>query len=126
MNKKLCYACKKEKLISEFYKDRKRTDGFYNQCKECFNIYTAKLRVKRKEKAIEYKGNKCERCLLEYPNTPYYIFDFHHKNPIEKEFVWNEVSQLSWETRKKELNKCILLCANCHRHVEHEKLEKRW
>jgi len=44
--------------------------------------------------------------------------DFHHIDPKEKEFGLS-VKRLtrSWEKMKKELDKCVLICANCHREV---------
>jgi hypothetical protein len=60
-------------------------------------------------------GSKCVDCNLSYPNEPYVIFDFHHKKPKEKDYDWTKMRLRSWDKIKKELKKCILLCANCHR-----------
>lgn len=50
--------------------------------------------------------------------------DFHHTNPNEKEF---RISSKHWLSQSplllKELNKCILLCKNCH-HEEHERMRE--
>ena len=43
---------------------------------------------------------------------------FHHKDPRKKEYNFND-STMSIEKYKKELDKCILLCANCH-------MEEHW
>ena len=79
-----------------------------------------KTRARRKEnkiRAINYLGGECERCGL---TSPYYsVFDFHHRNPEEKEADPGSLMHRSWETIFKEINKCILLCANCHR-IIHE------
>lgn len=70
---------------------------------------------KRKIEAIVYKGSKCENCKLEYPKIDACVFDFHHKNPNEKEFDWRKLRMRSWKNVLLELDKCSLLCSNCHR-----------
>ena len=76
-----------------------------------------KRRKENKIRAINYLGGECERCGL---TSPYYsVFDFHHRDPNEKEADPGSLMHRSWETIFKEINKCILLCANCHR-IIHE------
>ena len=70
-------------------------------------------RQRTKEKAVEYKGGKCSRC--EY-NKCIRALDFHHIDPSRKDFTVSRVSR-SWKAIKAELDKCILLCANCHREL---------
>ena len=67
-----------------------------------------------KEKAVAYKGGKCEICGY---NKCMAAFDFHHINPEEKDFTIAGGKYLKWELMKPELDKCRLLCANCHREV---------
>lgn len=64
---------------------------------------------------IEYKGGKCEICGYDkYKGA----LDLHHRNKSEKEFgLAMQGLSRSWEKMKKEADKCILLCANCHREV---------
>ena len=79
-----------------------------------------KLNAKRKEnkeRAVNYLGGECERCGL---ISPYFsVYDFHHRNPDEKEADPGSLLHRSWEVIFKEINKCMLLCANCHR-IVHE------
>ncbi len=52
-------------------------------------------------------------------NTHVGALDFHHVDPSTKEFgVSNKGMTRSWEKIKAELDKCILVCANCHREIE--------
>ncbi len=74
-------------------------------------------RRKIKKLLIEYKGGRCERC--GYNKDCPTAYDFHHKNPKEKEFGLGK-SNLSLEAQKKEVDKCVLLCSNCHREVHYE------
>jgi hypothetical protein len=71
---------------------------------------TRRKRVKIKERAIECKGGKCVICGY---NRCHRALKFHHIDPTVKDF---EVSRgvKSWETIRAELDKCILVCGNCH------------
>jgi 5-methylcytosine-specific restriction endonuclease McrA len=78
----------------------------------------AKRRKKIRLKSIKHMGGKCERCgYSKYPE----VLEFHHKDPAQKYFNVSEKGHSrSWDRVKKEIEKCVLLCANCHRenHVE--------
>jgi protein-arginine kinase activator protein McsA len=55
---------------------------------------------------------KCTKCEQNHPAA----LDFHHTDPSEKEnIVSNLVSQGSFVAAMEEVQKCIVLCANCHR-----------
>src|SRR3989338_5625392 len=78
----------------------------------------AKRRKQIKITAVEHFGGKCIKCRYsKYPE----VLEFHHKDPSTKEFNLglNGLTR-SWERTKKEIEKCDLLCANCHRerHVD--------
>ena len=69
---------------------------------------------KHKQLAVNSLGGCCSICGHEFPLCCY---DFHHKNPKEKEC---EIRFSGSNTRiLKELNKCILVCANCHRIIHY-------
>jgi len=69
--------------------------------------------------ALEYKGAKCEKCGY---NNSISALEFHHLDPNQKDFMISAGNLSSdWTVVKEELNKCILLCANCHRE-EHEQI----
>lgn len=115
---KLCPLCKVEKLFSEFYSTKNRPIA--GICKTCFNKICIKRWIERKLQAIDYKGNECEDCKLHIKNSHYSVFEFHHLDPIQKDFSWNKLRLKSLNSIRKELDKCILLCANCHR-IRHSK-----
>jgi len=80
-----------------------------------------KRRRKVKEMSIEYKGGCCERCGY---NKCIGALEFHHINPEEKDFgIAFKGYTRSWEKVKKELDKCILVCSNCHSEI-HEEIKK--
>lgn len=81
-------------------------------------------RSNRKISLIEYKGSKCSSCGLEYNGKNAVVFDFHHVDPTQKSFSLSSsyLVNRSLDLIYKEADKCILLCANCHRleHHSHE------
>jgi len=84
----------------------------------CYSCMVSNWRRKIKLKSIDYKGGKC--CLCGFDKFPA-AMDFHHVDPNEKEFHFSRVC-IAWEKVKAELDKCVLLCANCHRGVHSEDL----
>lgn len=72
---------------------------------------------KTKLKAIEYKGGKCVICGY---NKSVRALQFHHVDPSQKDFGISG-STKSFEKLKPELDKCVLVCANCHAEI-HDKL----
>ena len=113
---KTCPRCgQKKKRASEFYKNGGRLQCY---CKACT---TARLReIKRSFKAecIAYKGGQCERCGY---NKCQDALEFHHRNPKGKDFCLShaKVAHLNHAV-KRELDKCMLVCANCHREIAAE------
>jgi hypothetical protein len=87
------------------------------------------LKIKRRAKflrCIIKKGKKCEHCGIDlYKN--HWLAEFHHINPAEKDndistLIKNKWTHISIDT---ELDKCLLLCCNCHRteHFDEERAE---
>lgn len=71
----------------------------------------------RKLLAIELLGGKCLDCSGVFHPA---VYEFHHRNPEEKDRDPSKMLQLSWEKISNELEKCDLLCVNCHR-IRHHK-----
>ncbi len=64
---------------------------------------------------VEYKGGKCTLC--GYDKSPWAL-ELHHRDPKKKIFGLSVRGLTrSWETLIKEADKCILICANCHREI---------
>ena len=117
METKFCPKCESDKSINDFYSKTKTQLQPY--CKTCFNKYCSERWINKKIESIIYLGSKCNDCTVSYPTFPYVVFDFHHLNPKEKDFNWDKLKLQSAETIFEELNKCVLLCANCHRLRHH-------
>ena len=122
----ICSNCKKEKSLSEFYVRSKNKSGVQSMCKDCVKEKYNKNRQKKalniKLKLVKMMGGKCSECGIEATLENYVIFDFHHTDPNKKEFTISALSS-SQEKIAKEIKKCIVLCANCHR-LYHYKLNK--
>jgi DNA-binding CsgD family transcriptional regulator len=128
--------------ISEYYKThtRKETADFFNIGETTVYKYVDKKRVvlsesekktrnyknvkswvnKLKEKSIEYKGGKCEICGYDKCS---WSMDFHHIDPNEKDFGIGSGDCKCWDKVKIELDKCMLVCKNCHYEI-HFNLDK--
>jgi 5-methylcytosine-specific restriction endonuclease McrA len=92
------------------------------KCCACVVDYSTKYRINQKLKSIEYKGGSCERCGY---NKYYGSLDFHHKNPLFKKFsIGGSGVCKNWPELTKELDKCQLLCKNCHNelHAEEDRI----
>jgi hypothetical protein len=72
-----------------------------------------------KRDAIKYLGSKCFDC---GDGVATVCFEFHHVDPSEKEFNLSDKTIRSWERMKDELDKCILLCSNCHKLRHNQKV----
>lgn len=88
------------------------------RCNKC-NVDAVKRRRKRiKQLSVEYKGGKCERCGY---NKCHQSMDFHHLDPQQKDFaIARNGHTRSWARVKIELDKCILVCKNCHGEIHNE------
>ena len=68
----------------------------------------------RKNQAVVYKGGRCQRC--GYKKCTYAL-EFHHRTARYKESSASNILDWQWSVLKRELDKCDLLCANCHREL---------
>lgn len=73
--------------------------------------------------AIQYKGSKCIHCGIPYNGENGSIFDFHHIDPSVKDTEISKIlnSPKLTEAIKAELDKCVLVCSNCHRLIHNSK-----
>ena len=94
-------------------KVEKRT---YRDRAEYLKQAVAKRRRKIKEFAVAYKGGRCQVCRY---NKSIWALDLHHIDPRTKAFgIAEKGYSRSWEAVKKEADKCVLVCANCHREID--------
>lgn len=117
-----CLKCHQIFSIESFFKIKKsgrKSVSIYPYCKACLNNINRARTRKIKNAAVNYKGGKCENCGYDK-----YIgaLEFHHLDPTKKDFNISHYASKNFEKIKNELDKCKLLCSNCHREV-HGNLE---
>lgn len=83
--------------------------------KKCNSCMANSRRQERLQKMIDYKGGECVRC--GYNRHPA-GFDFHHVDQKTKKFGISGNHTRKWSIIVEELDKCILVCATCHREIE--------
>ena len=80
-------------------------------------------RKRTKQKLVDYKGGKCIECGYKKCID---ALEFHHRNPNEKEFgISTKGTTRSYKKLIKEVDKCDLLCSNCHKEI-HYKLKTNY
>lgn len=77
----------------------------------CNTYYIKKRRLKIKLRAIKYLGGACKKC----GEQNFRVLSFHHRDPEKKEIAASTFYRYNWEEIiRPELDKCTLLCMNCH------------
>lgn len=133
MQYKKCGGCKVTKECSEFYKAKRTKDGLQDRCKICNSeykknknyregrvAYTIGLREQRANFVNEIKSKGCSICGY---SKCLKALTFHHKDESQKlNTVANLVSSsASIEVISAEIEKCILVCQNCHHEIHDAK-----
>ena len=128
MQAQICSKCKKEKPVELFSKNRSKKSGYSYECKECHKIIRKKYYENNKEKEIKRVHNRRKQQVKEFkefknklkcilcPENHIATLHFHHLDPSMKEIGLSVAIRLGWGRDKlqKELDKCVVLCANCH------------
>lgn len=126
MDTKICTKCGRE-LPIEFFPYRNKAKNIRrSNCKECHNTYMKNKYQENKRKLQEVKSNaKCAKC----GESRGYVLDFHHIDPDKKEYTISHMvaNHYNFESEEiqKEIAKCIVLCANCHREFHHFQFENK-
>lgn len=135
---KKCGSCKQLLSLSEFNANKARKDGLQGECRTCTKEYykkyyesrrpqeIARLRVsnKRRQKSIAefvnlQKNKPCMDCGISYPS---YVMDFDHLGNKIASIAVMVQEMRSIAKIQAEINKCDLVCANCHRERTHGRL----
>jgi hypothetical protein len=137
---KTCTKCQKTKDLNDFPKDKRGKNGLHAKCKDCKNAYYRKYlagnvehiaRVNKQNRKYKntVKQYKIEKgCYICGYNKCATSLHFHHRNPDEKvNGIANMTSRWTKpETLKAEIEKCDIVCANCHGEIEETKHEHKY
>ena len=108
---KKCSKCFALKPFNGFYLRANKVT--HNWCKECNKDHAKARQRELKRQCVEYKGGSCIDCGRTGHQS---IFDFHHQDPLQKDFTFANLKTTKMNVKiQKELDKCVLLCACCHR-----------
>jgi hypothetical protein len=123
---KICKYCGKEKPLEHYEIANVIKGKEYRRlkCRRCYQDTKNIWRKNNKDWIDDLKKEmSCKKCGI----SDYRILDFHHRESQEKEIcIANSAMRWSKEKISKEIEKCDILCANCHRifHWE-EKIKNR-
>ena len=130
--KKVCTKCLKEKDKSEFSKSVSRKDGYNYKCKMCHKEYRETHYQKNRQKYIEKSKRKRKEYRQEFlefiktkscidcGNSDWRVLEFDHIH--NKEYnISAKKSQITLKSLMKEIDKCDIVCANCHRIRSHNR-----
>ena len=144
MQAKQCSVCKKIKFLNKFYNNKKSKDGLQYRCIACSEeyyiqnkkrilqngikfyeknrIYKKTKREEAKKYTWEIKSKTSCKCGEKDP----VCLEFHHIDPTTKN---NTIAELiskgaSLDLLKREIDKCQIICANCHREKHYNNIAK--
>lgn len=134
---KNCGKCKQDKDESEFSKKKSKIDGLQPWCKVCKKEYDRIWYSKRENKDKQNTSNrrnrkkyrqqlndlKAEQGCKNCPESDPCCLDFHHHNDDKVSEVSTILAGTSFSKALEEANKCVVLCANCHRKLHAGRFE---
>lgn len=111
---KKCSVCKKFVPKSEFYV--KKHGVLFSYCVLCEKVRKAIKQQYFKQQCVDYKGGACSICGYDKCIS---ALEFHHLDPSKKDFgISNNIRTFNNKV-KQELDKCIMVCSNCHKELHH-------
>lgn len=112
METKTCTRCNNTYTLDNFHNNRGKKRC---ECKKCWNEITKNNLKRIKQMMVDDNGGKCSICGY---SKCLKALEFHHLDPSQKEISLTSKHVKSYSEKvKRELKKCILLCANCHREL---------
>jgi hypothetical protein len=138
MEHKFCHKCQSDLTVDLFNKNASCKDGYARTCRSCMKEYrkvhysnnrenyirvVMASNIRRAEAKQErlrqfFVDKKCMDCPVDNP----VVLEFHHRIP---ELKCKSISKMmsdgnSWERVLQEIDKCDILCSNCHKIRTHK------
>jgi len=132
-----CTKCKIYKPETEFFIKNKETGKLHTQCKDCYrehrktyyathynkykHAYRIRAKLRREKLKIEFRKNMLEylsdKTCKDCGESDIRVLELDHIDPKQKHFTVSQAVRLGygWEDVVREINKCQVLCANCHK-----------
>lgn len=110
-SEKKCPRCNQVLSIENF---KTKVGKIRCWCLKCVNDEAMGRQRALKQKAIAYKGGECKICGYDKCAS---AMEFHHVDDQKKDFSISQQRSTLFENIKSELDKCVLLCSNCHREI---------
>lgn len=104
------------KTCAKVYEYSHATGHGKTRCNSCI---TQESQQKKRKFAIDYYGGKCSICGYDKCQG---ALEFHHLKD-KAEMPSYIIRRWSWEKTKEELDKCLLVCANCHREIHDNQID---
>lgn len=110
---KVCTKCGRDLPLSQYHRVGTYSNGkvrLRTYCKDCANK-TERERYRKKKEFLNEFRTECAKC----GDTRTWVLDFHHIDPSKKDFTIGTLKKGDLDLIKSEIDKCVVLCANCHR-----------
>lgn len=130
---KTCTNCRVTKAVEEFNFKNRAAGVRHSYCRECGKRLTRshyrrrkrlyldrnlRAYAERRRIVVAAKSRPCADCGVQYP---YYVMDFDHREGVLKEFSLHEITRVTKQAVLREMAKCDVVCANCHRERTHQR-----
>ena len=134
MKTKYCTTCETDKPISEFRPSKTKKDGLQSKCIPCDKLYAKQYYEKNKARCVDrtrrntklfaakFQKYKDDLCCVKCGEDENICLDFHHIDDKDHSIAKLAI-QGNWDLLMEEIEKCIVLCANCHRKAHRYGLE---
>jgi hypothetical protein len=146
LKRKCCNSCGQKKELSEYSKNSNGRDGLDWYCRDCkkdkaSKYYQDKIRDERKKESPKKRKDRLLYSKIQKDKFRQYIqdiksrgccmcsektlqcLDFHHTNPKDKKYDISDMISHNIEKIIIEIQKCIVVCSNCHRKIHYGLIE---
>lgn len=130
-NAKVCGRCKEEKPLNQFGPDKRTVSGYRSYCRQCHSVEAYEYRKNiADEKLQEWSDKRAERVRISQKyildtlranpcvdcNEPdIVVLEFDHVRGVKEGNIAKLTRSANLDRLKKEIDKCEVVCANCHR-----------